>query len=71
MKSKRVRDVVSRMPALHHHPDKDAPFNQRDSEVINWLVAQPEVRVWLMDTCREAGLIRFFVESGTWKGVDS
>lgn len=71
MKSKKVSNAVRRMPALSHHRDKSEPFSNEKSEVMTWLVSQPEVRQWVMDHCREAGLIRFHAGTGLWHGIDT
>lgn len=58
------------MPSgLKHQPE--AEFDWHKSEVVDWLLNQPEVRKYFFDKCNTAGAIVFDQESGTWKGKAS
>ena len=70
---------IKNMPPLRHKfPDE--PFDIMNSEVVNWIVAQPEIRQWIFDKVANkkgvvsAGntdcLIVYNPETGKWQGVD-
>ena len=61
-------DGSTRMPPLRHQPGTE--FSWTDSEVVAWLVAQPEIRRYVFDRCRTRGLIVFDPETRTWRGRD-
>lgn len=69
--SKRL-NVARKMPELKHSfPDED--YNVSKSEVVQWLMSQPEVQQYVFDRVANNGkykLILFDKERGTWKGVD-
>lgn len=62
------------MPPLHHKTgDK---YDIMDSEVMDWIVAQPEVRQWLYDKIADKSggkkpeFIKYNPGTKTWQGVD-
>lgn len=62
------------MPPLRHKVgDK---YDIMDSEVMDWIVAQPEVRQWLFDKISDKSggkkpeFIKYNPEMKTWQGVD-
>ncbi len=66
-------EVAKKMPPLHHKlPGQE--FDISKSEVVKWLIGQPEILQFVMD--RVAGrseasrLIRYNPDTGTWQGVD-
>ncbi len=61
--------VLRYMPPLHHKlPGKD--FDIRSSEVINWLIRNPNVLGYLWSKVSMSRLIEYDPDTGTWKGVD-
>lgn len=46
-------------------------FDVMTSEVIEWLVQQPELRNYLFEKVRMAGAIEFDVATGTWAGAEN
>jgi hypothetical protein len=58
------------MPRLRHHV-KGEQFDTFSSDVIEWLVAQPEIRDMVFTYCKDKGSIVFDESSGTWCGKDS
>lgn len=65
---------VRQMPELRHKVG-DA-FDINKSEVVKWLIEQPEVRQYIFDLVRGGDkrreqLIAHDPERGTWKGVGS
>jgi hypothetical protein len=60
--------TAAKMPLLrHYHPGRR--FDIQESEVVDWLVAQPEVRQMVFNLCKRAGAIQFDVETGGWRGA--
>lgn len=64
--------VASNMPAgLKHWPDAPDLYDPAKSEVIKWLIGQPEVLQYLFFKCTTAKAIVFDPETKTWRGKDS
>ena len=61
------------MPAgLNHWPNRnDQPFNFAKSEVIAWVINQPEIQGYLFDKLHQSKAILFDPESQTWYGSAS
>lgn len=60
------------MPELVHNlsgESGDKKFDIMKSEVAAWLVEQPGIRQFVFNKIREAGMIAYDGETGTWKGV--
>ena len=53
---------------LNHHPDKSAEFDYSKSEVVQWLIANPEIQRFIFEKIRTSGAIIFDQESKTWRG---
>lgn len=65
-------DIVRTMPPLSHRTPNDIFFIE-DSEVVAWLVRQPEVLQFLFDRVRTGtglGLIEYDPDTKMWVGVD-
>lgn len=59
--------VIRKMPPLRHSiPGR--PFRMEDSEVVRWLVRQPDVMNYLFDKAR--AFMCYDSETGTWRGTD-
>lgn len=64
----KMLNTARHMPALFHKlPGEE--YDQGRSEVINWLVAQPETRVFIFERVHEARAIEFDGATGIWKGA--
>ena len=59
---------AAQMPALRHW-SPNGGFDIMQSEVVDWLVAQKEIRQWLFNIVKNAGAITFDIETRTWRGV--
>ena len=55
------------MPPLRHKVGER--FSIEKSEVVAWLMAQPEVKEWAFRQAASRGLIKYDEASGTWRGV--
>lgn len=64
--------IAKKMPPLKHNPSGE--FDPRKSEVVQWLIEQPEILNYLFDAIRGNGRrespIIYNPETGEWKGVD-
>jgi hypothetical protein len=56
------------MPPLFHSLP-GAEFDIAKSEVVKWLLRQPEIQRWIFGIVRGRRLIEFDAEHGTWRGV--
>lgn len=60
--------VVEKMPPLYHSlPGQE--FDIFKSEVIKWLVSQPEILKYLFDKAKEYCVYDF--DTGKWRGRDA
>jgi hypothetical protein len=66
-KGSKVGKVISGMPPLEHWPDETQPFRFDESEVIKWLIGQPEVLNYLFGKATNSGAIIF--DGEYWVGV--
>ena len=61
--------LVTNMPPLRHSiPGQE--FNIYDSEVICWLINQPEALNYIWNNIKNSGTVVYDSESGTWQGVN-
>lgn len=61
-------NIAKQMPLLQHSfPDQD--FDIKNSEVVKWLVQQPDIMQLLFNIVRYKEII-FNPETGTWQGKD-
>jgi hypothetical protein len=68
-KASKATLIAASMPRLKHKID-DADFDIDQSEVVNWLVRQPEIRQSMFNHFKDLGAIIFDGESRTWRGVN-
>lgn len=61
-------DVARKMPPLHHSLPGE-PFDIAKSEVIEWLVSQPDIMQLVFNAVRNKHIV-YNPVTGTWKGVD-
>lgn len=62
--------VASKMPSGLHHSFPDQPFNIEESEVIHWLLSQPDVLNYLFQKVKDSDAIVYDSKSKTWHGKD-
>ena len=60
--------VASRMPPLHHFLPEQ-PFNISKSEVVRWMIEQPEIQQTIFNMARRHSMITYDLETHTWRGV--
>lgn len=58
-------EVAREMPPLRHSIPGE-PFRMENSEVVKWLIGQPEVLQYLFDKAK--AYLVYDPETGTWKG---
>jgi hypothetical protein len=69
-KSSKAFEAASKMPTgLVHKPDED--YDPAKSEVVAWLISQPEIQNYLFSKCNTTGALVFDQETKTWRGKDS
>ena len=71
MKNKRSTrwSVAKQMPPLRHSfPGQ--PFDVLKSEVVAWLVNQPEIAQLVFDSAKDRGEIVYDPGTGTWRGAE-
>ena len=67
MKSK--LDVAKKMPPLRHSVP-GLNFDIAQSEVVGWLIKQPEIMQEIFDIARNRKVIIYNPETQKWQGVD-
>ena len=68
MKESIFQSFLRTIPPLRHSVPGEL-FDLSKSELINWLVAQPQVREWLYHKVRYSGRVTFDAASGVWRGA--
>jgi hypothetical protein len=63
-------EAASKMPELTHWLGHDQSFSIAQSEVVKWLIKQPECQQFLFNCMKNAGVIEFDLESRRWRGVN-
>ena len=62
-------NVAKQMPPLYHTiPGHD--YSVEDSQVIRWIVSQPELCQRMFNKLRDSGYIVYDRETGKWQGAD-
>lgn len=73
-KKSKLLEVAKKMPPLYHTlPGED--FDIHKSEVVKWLISQPEILEYVYHRVKVCGgvsgaFIKYDPETGKWKGVD-
>jgi hypothetical protein len=69
-KSKSVRLNSARvMPPLYHKiPGEE--YSTKDSQVIQWLIRQPELCEFIWDKIKQSGDVFYNSDTQKWQGVD-
>ena len=66
-KNSKMYQVAKKMPPLYHKlPGKD--FDVLKSQVVRWLMNQPEVLDYIWNKLKQSGAVVYDPESGRWKG---
>lgn len=65
--SKKLSIVQNMPPCYHTRPG--CVYDVFHSEVIQWLLRQPDVLHYLWDQVRQSGLVQYDAHTGQWKGV--
>ncbi len=68
MNRKAFFDKIASMPPLIHSMP-DAPFDINQSQVVKWLIADPEIKQWLFNKAKETERIRFDPATKLWSGI--
>ena len=63
----RALKVASKMPLLDHY-HRGRAFDIMESDVVAWLIEQPQIRQEVFNFCKRAGAIVY--DDGKWRGVD-
>lgn len=68
-KRSKLLDVVKNMPPLHHTiPNEE--FDIKKSEVVKWLISQPDILNWIWNNIKQSGDVIYDKDTGEWRGVD-
>lgn len=62
---------ASKMPGRAHWPDRSKEFDYRDSEVVKWLLEQPDTWNWMFQKAHDMGVIIFDPATKLWHGIDT
>lgn len=57
------------MPLLYHRKPK-LKFSIDNSEVVKWMISQPDIQQYVFDKASALGYITFDAETNKWRGVD-
>lgn len=66
----KANTAAAQMPELSHWRDRTKPWTPEQSDVIAWLVSQPDIANALFRKFHQAGVIVFDPFSETWSGRD-
>ncbi len=55
-------------PSYHKLPNQD--FDFKKSEVVKWLIEQPEILNFLVEILKKSEAIVYDKETGKWQGID-
>lgn len=67
-RSKKLNIARKLPPSYHTLPGEK--FDIKKSEVINWLIDQPDILNFLWDNIKQSGNVEYDSETGIWAGVD-
>jgi len=61
--------VVKTMPKLQHRiPNEE--YDVAESNVVKWLIQQPDVLQHLFETMKDRKLIKYNSDTSTWQGIE-
>lgn len=61
--------IAKKMPPLYHTLPGEK-FELEKSEVVKWLISQPDLLDFIFDRVKKHGHIIYNPETGKWHGVD-
>lgn len=65
----KLLEVARKLPPSYHTiPGQE--FDVNKSEVINWLIEQPEILNYLWNNIKQSSYVFYDSETGTWTGID-
>lgn len=68
-KRSRLLNIAKKMPPLKHSiPGEE--FDIQNSEVLKWILQNPEAWNYIWNNIKQAGVIVFDSATETWQGVD-
>ena len=62
-------NAARHMPPLVHNTSGEK-FDIRKSQVMQWLLKNPDILNYLWDHVRQSGNVVYDSNTGTWQGVD-
>lgn len=62
-------EVIKQMPPSYHTLPGQK-FDIKKSEVVQWLVDQPEILNNLWNRLKQSGFVKYDSDTGLWTGVD-
>lgn len=67
-RSKKIEVGKKLPPSYHTLPGEE--FDIQKSEVVNWLIKQPEILSYIWDQFKQSGYVEYDPETSLWTGVD-
>jgi hypothetical protein len=61
--------AASAMPELSHWRDRSQPWSPAQSDVLAWLISQPEIASFLLSKMANAGVLTYIPAKKTWVGT--
>ena len=68
MSLKSFLEKASKMPEFSHSVEGQ-PYDVNNSQVVRWLIEQPEVKEYLMEKARAYGAVEFDTKTMKWRGT--
>jgi hypothetical protein len=62
-------DTARLMPPLYHKLPGEV-YSSEKSQVIQWLIDQPEIQEFIWDKIKQSGDVIYNPVSCTWQGID-
>lgn len=62
-------EVAKNMPPLYHTIPRQE-FDISNSEVVNWLLKQPDTLKYVWNNIKNSGSVIYDSDTGKWQGVD-
>lgn len=62
-------EVAKKMPPLYHTIPGNK-FELEKSEVVNWLIGQPEILNFVVEIIKKSEAIVYDKRTGKWQGID-
>lgn len=61
--------IAKLMPSLHHTLPGQK-YDAKKSQVLSWIVEQPDILEWAFDQMKSTGYISYNSADGKWTGID-